>query len=244
MKTMVVALCMGIAWGTLQAYAQAQAPQDRSAARPHRPDEAGRAAAIYRRADTNSDGKVSFEELQALRPQMTHEQFRRIDRDADGFLTPADRPPPEESRNGDEKIHRQMLTKMLSSDRDGDGAVTYEELTHAKPGFPRSNFKRLDLNRDGVLTIEDLSRPQRAGGRPHPVREGNRERNPGPPDRDALMKRLLNADADGNRQLTLEEVQRLFPAISEERFRRLDRNGDGVLTRGEGPKRPNRPADR
>ncbi len=245
MKRMAATLCLLIASGALQASAQAQAPRDEAKAprdeakaERQRPNQAGRAAAIDRRADANADGKVSLEELRAVNPQLTQKRFKSMDKNGDGFITGAEAPRNQRGRNQNQQIHRQMLTKMLASDRDGDLKVSYQELIQAKPGFPRANFDRLDLNGDGILTKEDMRSPQRAGARPRATRESNGAGNRRAQDRDAFMRRLQSADTDRNGKITLDEMRRIFPRITEERFRQMDGDGNGVLTSGEGPQRP------
>ena len=50
-------------------------------------------AAALKKADTNNDGKVTFEEWKVVRPKCTQERFNAMDTDKDGSLTKADRPP-------------------------------------------------------------------------------------------------------------------------------------------------------
>ncbi len=239
MRILAAIVC---AYGTL-ACLEAQAQQEPASPEPSvRRERSERPAApggAIGRADANHDGKVSFDELRVLRPRMNREQFDRIDTDADGFLTPADRPRTREPRSGQDQVRRQMLTELLSSDRDGDGAVTYEELAKAKPGFPESTFRRLDADRDGRLTRSDLERPGRREGRPRPPAEGDRAGRT--EERRRLMERLTNSDANGDGRITFEEARQGIPGFSEERFRRMDRNGDGVLTPMDRPQRPSPP---
>lgn len=238
MRMTAAAICVGIGLGMLEASAQTQTPEDGAKARKQRQSQADRSAEFNRRADVNADGKLSFEELRTVNPQLTEERFKRMDTDGNGFLTEAERRKFQRAINQNQRIHRQMLTKVLESDRDGDGKVSYEELIHAKPGFPRVNFDQLDLNRDGILTDKDMRRPQRAGVRTRPIRAGDRQGNRGPQDREAFMRRMQSADTDKNGKITFDELRGSFPRITEERFRQMDRNGDGILTRGEGPQRP------
>ena len=234
MRILTAMLCVYGTLACLEAQAQ-QAPPDASA-QPERSQRPAPPGGGIGRADANHDGKVSFDELRVLRPRVELEEFKRMDADGDGFLTPADRPRRQGRRNGQDQIRRQMLTKLLSSDRDGDGAVTYEELVKAKPGFPEPNFKRLDADGDGRLTQADLERPSRREGRPRPVAESGRARETDP--RRRLLERITRSDANGDGRATLEEVQQAIPGFSEERFRRMDRNGDGVLTSSDRPQRP------
>lgn len=44
------------------------------------------------RIDTDGDGAWSFTELQAVRPDLTVEQFNQLDRNGDGLITPDERP--------------------------------------------------------------------------------------------------------------------------------------------------------
>lgn len=112
-------------------------------------------------ADSNSDKRVTFAELHAKFEDATAERFYRLDRNKDGVITERDRPgeppnPRQVQRNRRQRLR--ALEKLLESNPDGDGRVTYREVQTVKPGYPRSNFDRLDINRDSVLSDEDAAR--------------------------------------------------------------------------------------
>ena len=112
-------------------------------------------------ADSNGDKRVTFAELHAKFEDATPEHFYRIDRNKDGIITARDRPgappnPRQVQRNRRQRL--QALEKLLESDLDGDDRVTYHEVQTVKPGYPRPNFDRLDVNRDSVLSNEDAAR--------------------------------------------------------------------------------------
>lgn len=48
----------------------------------------------FGRVDTDGDGAVSLSELQAVRPELTVEQFNRLDANGDGLLGADERPGP------------------------------------------------------------------------------------------------------------------------------------------------------
>ena len=49
----------------------------------------------------------------------------------------------------------------------------------------------------------------------------------------AMAATLGDIDADGNGTLSLEELQAVFPALTEETMAPLDTNGDGALDEAE-----------
>jgi len=110
-----------------------------------------------READKDQNGKVTFEELSAVMPGLTQEQFKQFDRNGDGVLSAEDRSP---------GPMRELFEK---ADTDKSGTVTFEELKAAKPDVTQEQFKQWDRNGDGVLSPAD--RP--AGPGPGPA--------PGPP---------------------------------------------------------------
>ncbi len=116
-------------------------------------------------ADSNGDKRVTFAELQAKFEDATPERFYRIDRNKDGVITVRDRPgeppnPRQVQRNRRQRLR--ALEKLLESNPDGDDRVTYHEVQTVKPGYPRINFDRLDVNRDSVLSNEDAVRLREA----------------------------------------------------------------------------------
>ncbi len=169
---------------------------------------------IVHEADANEDGAVSFDEAKALWPALTQEQFDQFDQNDDGVLSEADLPagPPSP---------QDILQKLLNeADTNSDGAISFEEAVAIVPALTQEQFDKLDRNDDGVLTLQDV--PDQPGTGPVA----------------ALEFLLREADANGDHQLSLEEVQALLPNLTQEQFDELDRNDDGVLTGADLPLPP------
>jgi len=198
------------------------------------------------RADANSDGAVTKEELAESLKRLAggmrgqgggrgmpepEQVLKRLDANGDGKLTKDELPEP-------------MAERMMQADANGDGAITKEELVEARKRFagggrgqgggrgmpdPEQMFKRFDKNSDGKLSKDEL-----------------------PPQ---LAERLLKADTDKDGAVSkseLEEARKKFAGQRGgpgpgpggrggqnpgEMFDRMDRDGDGKLTKDELPER-------
>ena len=188
------------------------------------------------RADANHDGKLSLDEAKAAFPNMTVEQFNALDKNADGFLTPDERPgPPANARPAArEQARRQLTARIKRADEDQDGKITQEEALKAFPRMTPERFKALDKNGDGALTRDEFAQAAalRSPGSPQAA-------SPAPGQaRQRMIHRLKQADTDGDHRLSREEAKAAFPNMPDERFRILDKNADGYLTPNELPDPP------
>jgi Ca2+-binding EF-hand superfamily protein len=106
--------------------------------------------------DANGDGAVSFEELQARRPNITQEQFTALDADGSGGLSRA------ELRSG---MGREIFRRL---DADSSGGISFVELAQRMPRMTQERFNTLDADGNGQLSQGELSRarPMHRGQRP------------------------------------------------------------------------------
>lgn len=144
---------------------------------------------------------------------------------------------PPGSKKGDRRAYvRPFIEAWKIADADRDGFISNEEfdLLERIQNLPadkrRHLFKRLDKNADDKLSREELGRL----GKPHD----------GPPDQP--FKQLWELDTDRSGGVSLEEfkagqlVKKLPLDKQEAVFKRLDTNGDGVITPQDRPEPRNK----
>lgn len=184
-------------------------------------------AGVFKRLDRDGDGKLTKEEA----PERIRENFDRIDSNSDGHIAQAElreamarlgaagRPAPDAAREA------QSIFERL--DRDGDGKLTQEEVPEERLENYLRAIAKVDTDGDKAVTKDEFSkvylnmRGGDLGGRsePRPAPGG------------VPFIRLF--DADGNGEISADEIANASKALLK-----LDRNGDGKLTRQELPAAP------
>jgi len=99
-----------------------------------------------------------------------------------------------------------MAQRIIAMDKNGDGKVSRDEFT----GVP-ANFDRLDANKDGFITRNEL--PGAAGAAA------------GAPNRAMMRQRLQAMDKNNDGVITRAEW-----SGNDQSFREHDTNGDGILS--------------
>lgn len=189
------------------------------------------------RADLNKDGQVTKTEFTVT----AMEAFTAADADADGFLTQDEGKALREAQREDRQSRRQQKT-FDKLDSDGDGVISRTEMEAAqgeretkrserREAMKARLLERYDTNVDGELsdTEREVIRAERTE-----KREARKTR------RGEGRAQRPNPDADGDGLISEAEHM----AMAEQLFARMDANGDGVLTQGEGRERKSKRGDR
>lgn len=232
-------------------------------------------AALFKKLDADGDGQITKDEVPEEQRRLLERLIANHDGNKDGKLSAAefsaglsedrprgDAPPPGAPGRpgaGGQGFSPEEFFKRI--DRNGDGKVTLDEF----PEERRENFKqmlaRADEDKDGAATLEEFKKGfggpgAGAPGRPTNPQAGNPQPGnppqpgrPGEPGRpgmpmpggDGLIRAL---DTDRNGELSADEI-----AAASDVLKKLDKNGDGKVTREEfgppmmagGPGQPGRP---
>ncbi|MEL7218631.1 MAG: hypothetical protein AAGK01_09395 [Pseudomonadota bacterium] len=100
---------------------------------------------MVEKADANGDGDISWSEIEAARLEV----FQRVDRNGDGVVNTADRPPRAFAGRFDQALER--LQTDFDSDRDGQ--ITEAEMLAA----PAPIFEQGDTDENGILTADEMA---------------------------------------------------------------------------------------
>lgn len=183
--------------------------------------------------DSDHDGVISASEIaNASKALLT------LDRNGDGKLTEEEMRPnfgrgpggPGRPEGRRDDPAADLVKALMAFDKNGDGKLSKDELPERMQGV----FERGDANKDGFLTVDEITRMAAAqapaGGR---ERGGEREgRGPGGPGgpggfmRNDPVMSALDANHDGT--LSVDEIRNAPAALKT-----LDKNGDGKLTEDE-----------
>ena len=182
--------------------------------------------------DANSDGAISSDEM-ANAPAV----LRKLDKNGDGNLTEDEIRPNFERREGGgqaENSSATIVNRLMEFDQNKDGKLAKQEVPERMQGI----FARGDLNKDGFLTKDELTKmaeaqaapASNAGGRgeDHDDHGGPGERR-GP--KGGMMKFMpILAALDGNSDgvISAEEINNTPMSL-----KKLDKNNDGQLTADE-----------
>lgn len=174
------------------------------------------------KADLNQDGQVTKAEF----TQAAQSKFFATDANNDGFLSQDERKAHREAARENRKDKR--FEKL---DANGDGLLSRDEMDAVgekrearKDARRQKVMEKFDTNLDGKLS--DAERTVMKAE----MKEKRVDKKEARKDKRAKRPKV---DANGDGFVSMDEHM----AVSEQLFARMDANGDGVLTKGEGRKR-------
>lgn len=167
---------------------------------------------LFRKNDIDKDGKIQRKEL----PGAGDEQWQRYDRTNDGALNrrEATRYVEEQLAIAKQRPRPDNFLDLFDMNRD-------KKVTKREYDGPGQFFRQYDANKDDVVTEAELAAPPMAEMRPEDMMDMD---GPTSLPKQGLLERY---DANKDDRVTPDELK------AENLFRRLDRNGDGILSGAE-----------
>jgi Ca2+-binding EF-hand superfamily protein len=167
------------------------------------------------RLDKNGDGQITSDEVRMSLPQGRGPGGEREGRESEGPARTS--------------IVEDTVNTLMAFDANGDGKLSRSELPERFQGI----FDRGDENKDGFLTPDEIRKVAAAQAAPpqsgEPGRDGERGGRPRREMNFVRMDPILAAvDTDGDGILSAAEIRDAANAI-----RKLDKDGDGRVTREE-----------
>lgn len=113
----------------------------------------------FSKFDKNNDGRISREEARVGADRM----FNEIDTNKDGFISKEEMQAHQKSMHDEfrEGMREKMREHWKSADKDGDGALSRAEVDAAHMKRLSRDFDKLDTNKDGKLTEDEIKMPMR-----------------------------------------------------------------------------------
>ena len=110
--------------------------------------------------------------------------------------------------------------RAMKADTDGDGRISRAEATSSSAERSGKWFDKLDTNKDGYVTQDEMKQARETR---HQMHGDMKEK---------MDARFKEADANGDGQLSLDEVQAKMPRLAD-RFNTLDTDKNGLLSKEE-----------
>lgn len=95
---------------------------------------------------------------QTLDGNITDEERLRLRRDLDEYSRSVD-PAHVQIEERRRVMHQRLVERFASSDKDNDGSISREEAAETMPQIAR-HFNQVDLNGDGIITLNELEAAQ------------------------------------------------------------------------------------
>jgi hypothetical protein len=117
---------------------------------------AGHAAVTIQDLDVTGDNFVTFEEAKNAMPRMDMVDFKRIDTNSDNRLSAEEiNDPAAQTRLAQHQVLSMKERPLILVDADGDGFMSYEDVARVYPAMTKVTFQSIDQNGDNRLSYSE-----------------------------------------------------------------------------------------
>ena len=167
--------------------------------------------------DVTGDNFATYEEVRNAIPEMDMVDFKAIDTNGDRRLSANEVNAMEaQTALAQHQMRSHKERPLMLLDQDGDGFMSYEDLVAVHPTLSKNAFMEFDANGDNRLsyaefyTIETQTALAQC--------------------QESTFVDLASMDTDGDRFLSMKELQGGYPAATNADFRTIDLNGDNRIS--------------
>ena len=221
---LVTATAIVLGLGT---WVQADSPDRHKGKRPDREQMRQRMLEKY---DADKDGKLDEAEKKAAHKAWKKKALEKYDANKDGKLDEEEKKVMREAREA--RVEQWMKQRVQSTstkiinklDGNDDGKLNADEV----PEKYRDRFGKTDTNHDGYIDQQELQKAMLAAA--EKMREEARRRmEEHRKRREAMLKKLMAGDANGDGKLNADEASERLRA----KFGKVDKNHDGYIEKVE-----------
>ncbi len=172
--------------------------------------------------DINGDGFATLSEVRTVFPGFSSFDFRDVDLNSDRRLSANELRSPDTRNIVARYESRMAIVHGLSDiDTNGDRFASQAELTVVYGGLLDSEFRQIDVNRDGRVSAPELYAPRA---------QALVSRYEAP---DRMLVTIMDVDTNDDYFVSFEEMMQSFPGLSRIDFDIIDTNGDNRVASNE-----------
>ena len=167
--------------------------------------------------DVTGDSIASYAEVRNAIPRMDRIDFNAVDTNGDQRLSATEVAEPKAQTILTQHQMRSNKERPLTLlDPDGDGFMSYDDLTRMHPSLTMASFQEIDSNKDNRLSYAEYYTNEAQTALAQCSQ--------------STFVDLADLDTDGDRFLSIDELKGGYPNVSNADFRTIDLNNDNRIS--------------
>jgi hypothetical protein len=175
------------------------------------------AAVTLQDIDVTGDSFATFEEVRNAMPRMELDDFHEVDLNGDNRLSAEEiREPKAQNLFAQHQVLSRKERVLSLLDADGDGFMSFEDMTRVYPSMTMVTFDQIDGNKDHRLSYAEFYTPKTQTAIAQCAKPS--------------YMNLADMDQDGDKYLSMEELKVGYPGATPYDFDTIDLNKDNRVS--------------